>query len=381
MKGFSDIIKAIRDSAHADEAYHSVAQNVGYAICGRWYPNTELFDKLEEAHEKELEDMRRDVADYAEEAKNFMVAQVVSRYNEQMEAIREECEQKVRAAIGKSPDANRIEHIRKEEYHRGYEDGLKARDVGMWQLEHERAIAVNKLLKVSLDTGGAMKKLSVALGCEWDSPRAQKSLFDLRARLIYLLSGFHLVGGSKLDSDIDVCKVNNLEDEPTLQKTSNFTNVDTIIELSNDYANIVAERNSILDLLKDAAKEYKELLDKYIAAPWEAMQSMDDEHMSRLGWMRALDRDGVPICMGDTVRYDEKGVPFVGESFEVAQITHYRDGSCHVSGGRLPVSVKSVQCTHQEPKPDPIEQVIRDLTLGNMSETEAIERLHEIVGS
>lgn len=265
-----------------------------------------------------------------------------------------------------------IEHERKAEYKRGYEDGLKARDVGMWQLEHERMKAVANLANAGMTTGNAIKKLSDAIGCEWNPQSVSKCIARMQNRLIYLLGGCNL---------FETRKIRDIEDEPTLQKATNFTNADTSIEPINDYADLVAERDGILNLLRDAAKDYKELLDNYLAAPWDAMQPMDNEHMSKLGWMRALDRDGVPICMGDTVRYDKKDVPFVGEPFEVAQITHFRDGSCYVSGGCVSVSAKSVQCTHQEPKPDPIEQVIRDLTLGNMTETEAIERLHEISGS
>lgn len=72
MTEFSDIIKAIRDSAHADGPYSSVTQNVGYAVCGHCYSNTELFDeicdKLEDAHKKELEDelMKLDDDEYDE---------------------------------------------------------------------------------------------------------------------------------------------------------------------------------------------------------------------------------------------------------------------------------------------------------------------------
>lgn len=245
-----------------------------------------------------------------------------------------------------------IEHAKKAEYHRGYVDGTNQRKTETWQLDHDRAEVLARLVNSNLESGSAMRSLCFVLGVDWNSDNTTRSLGKMKARLAYLL------GGAVEDSK--------------LQKSPNFANADTIIELSDDYADLVAERDSILDLLKDAAKEYKELLDKYLSAPWETMQPMDDEHMNKLGWMRALDRDGKPICMGDVLQQ-----VCVKRPFDVYRMS-FRKGYEPNVGDKNSFMVKASMCTHVT-KADPIEQAIKDLTIGSITEVEAIERIRGLV--
>ena len=56
-------------------------------------------------------------------------------------------------------------------------------------LDNERHKAVCELRKVSLDTGSAIKKLSIALGMKWNASNAERSVALLQKRLIHLLGG------------------------------------------------------------------------------------------------------------------------------------------------------------------------------------------------
>jgi hypothetical protein len=63
-------------------------------------------------------------------------------------------------------------------------------------LGNERSNAVENLEKMDLDTGGAIKKLAVALGVDWNAANADKSVTLLKERIIHLLGG-HLGEGEE----------------------------------------------------------------------------------------------------------------------------------------------------------------------------------------
>jgi hypothetical protein len=172
-----------------------------------------------------------------------------------------------------------IEHAKKAEYHRGYVDGTNQRKTETWQLDHDRAEVLARLVNSNLESGSAMRSLCFVLGVDWSSDNTTRSLGEMKARLAYLL------GGAVEDSKLQ--KATNLEDGED-REDSNMTNSTdcgeleaTIAELREKVKNQrkylaenATQHNYALELklhkaerdnrmyramLNDAATEYKKL--------------------------------------------------------------------------------------------------------------------------
>ncbi len=76
------------------------------------------------------------------------------------------------------------------EYDRGYQDGLSKRDTETWQLEQERAVAIQRLKEVLFDGLDSHHNLSAIANAVWGAtPVAwtKESCMALARRLMWLL--------------------------------------------------------------------------------------------------------------------------------------------------------------------------------------------------
>lgn len=90
-----------------------------------------------------------------------------------------------------------------------------------------------------------------------------------------------------------------------------------------------------------------------------------DENMAEHGWVRLpLDADGVPIRIGDTVRYDTTGKPF-----EVKEICYMDGYETEVGNGEQYGSVMA-GCVHHY-HPPTVEDVLREFALRAIRDSES----------
>lgn len=111
--------------------------------------------------------------------------------------------------------------------------------------------------------------------------------------------------------------------------------------------------------------------DKYKAA-CEAAQSLNRDMMDGLKDYIELPKgeDGEHIRMGDIVRHGDAGEPF-----EVSVITFYAKDDAFVAD-ESNEGIRAKYCNHVT-QPDPIEETFRKYELGNLTSSEAIERIKE----
>lgn len=99
------------------------------------------------------------------------------------------------------------------EYHRGYEDGKKAKNADEWRLDFERFKVIQKLEKLPLD-GDSYANLSAICGCIFTSEFgwSQDDCGALRDMLVGLLGGGNGTVGL-LDKDVDTQAFIKLQQE------------------------------------------------------------------------------------------------------------------------------------------------------------------------
>ena len=86
-------------------------------------------------------------------------------------------------------------------------------------------------------------------------------------------------------------------------------------------------------------------------------EPMTDESMAEHGWVRLpLDADGVPIHMGDVVRYDNLGNK--GEPFEVKEITYRHGCEDEVGDGEQYGTIVAITVRHHHAPT--VEDVLRE---------------------
>lgn len=136
-----------------------------------------------------------------------------------------------------------------------------------------------------------------------------------------------------------------------------------------EHAQTLAEVNEqecaeLLELLRDAAEDYRKLQDKY-----DMREGVLDAAIASLKDCVVLpkDRDGVTWSFGD--RFTHKG-----KTYEVSAMRLFETGGWGLETSECDGNFNPVAFTHAHTA----EEIVRDLTLGRITEKEAVELIEEL---
>ena len=172
-----------------------------------------------------------------------------------------------------------IEHVRKEEYHRGFSDGESRRETSTWQIDEERRIAASEIRKIGSDSGGFVKSLAKALSIEWQGYRVNQTIAAIRDRLSYLM-----VGGYE-----------QVEQEPCADSRSQ------IDEELDENAVALSECEMYRRMLNQARDEFMQLRESYLMAQDERRSLEQKVYDSSPFIALPKDENGNAVNIGDVV--------------------------------------------------------------------------------
>lgn len=234
------------------------------------------------------------------------------------------------------------------EYDRGYNDGKAAYDADQWQVRHDRMDSANKLRKLTLNKG-SHENLAAICECIYEPAVnwSRGACEMLRTRLTRLLVE-------------DIADYDHHDhSKPTVRRE---LTVDALLDLlrdaARDYKMRVAEielKNAVLDIAIDMNKDMRRKLEGYEESHIELPKDMDGEY----------------IHIGDRVEDNEKVARIVltDSSWEPSVYVY-----------KLPNVLHEYFCNEigHYKEPDTAESIVRDLTLGNISESDAIARIEKL---
>lgn len=236
------------------------------------------------------------------------------------------------------------------EYDRGYHDGKAAYDADQWQVRHDRMEAASRMRKLTLNMG-SHENLAAICECIYEPAVnwSRGACEMLRTRLTRLLV-----------ADIADYDYHD-HSKPTMRR-----------ELTVD---------ALLDLIRDAAEDYEELLvandlqadvlDACMQQNKELRRELDGYEESHIELPK--DVDGKRIVIGDILHDYEDGNDFHVDGFKIWGMSYkwwaYQENAC-----QYPVH----HCLLVQKCSDTAESIVRDLTLGNISESDAIARIEKL---
>lgn len=237
------------------------------------------------------------------------------------------------------------------EYDRGYHDGKAAYDADQWQVRHDRMEAANKLRELILLSDVSSENLSSIARCIYEPlvNWSRGACEMLRMRLIHLLN------------DAEVVSDYHYHYEPSTPRDLTYEALlDLLRDAAEDYKRLESEiwlKNAVLDIAIDMNKDMRRTLDGY-----------EESHIEL-----PKDKGGEYVHSGDVMFHTV--LTYEGESnFIVGAISFDSDGA-HVWDSRG----YEVNADHiQHVKRDSAESIVRDLTLGNISESDAIARIEKL---
>lgn len=234
------------------------------------------------------------------------------------------------------------------EYDRGYHDGKAAYDADQWQVRHDRMEAANKLRGLTLNMG-SHENLAAICECIYE-PAVNWSCGAcemLRMRLLHLLDDAEVVSDYHYHYE-----------PPTPRDLTYEALLDLLRDAARDYKMRVAEielKNAVLDIAIDMNKDMRRKLEGYEESHIELPKDMDGEY----------------IHIGDRVEDNEKVARIVltDSSWEPSVYVY-----------KLPNVLHEYFCNEigHYKEPDTAESIVRDLTLGNISESDAIARIEKL---
>lgn len=234
------------------------------------------------------------------------------------------------------------------EYDRGYHDGKAAYDADQWQVRHDRMEAANKLRGLTLNMG-SHENLAAICECIYEPAVnwSRGACEMLRTRLIRMLV-----------SDIPDFDHHDHSKPTVRRELTTDALLDLLRDAARDYKMRVAEielKNAVLDIAIDMNKDMRRELDGYEESHVELPKDMDGEY----------------IHIGDRVEDGEKVARIVltDSSWEPSVYIY-----------KLPNVLHEYFCNEigHYKEPDTAESIVRDLTLGNISESDAIARIEKL---
>lgn len=210
---------------------------------------------------------------------------------------------------GKALGGGDLEQAKKSEYHRGYTDGLHARDTATWQLDQERREVVRALRDFNseeIESWFEMQfwTLLTLLGIEKNAEECSNcnDIVRLRDRLIHLLGG-------------DTTKprkpsISDEESESKLSKSADMTNKTITEELRKFKGHINAgltpemvlalraEVNVIADRIEEQFNRICQQQDDAWQATCEQMAEQHEEEVESLKRAAERDADHIEILTG-----------------------------------------------------------------------------------
>lgn len=234
------------------------------------------------------------------------------------------------------------------EYDRGYHDGKAAYDADQWQVRHDRMEAVNKLRGLTLNVG-SHENLAAICECIYEPAVnwSRGACEMLRMRLLHLLDDAEVVSDYHYHYE-----------PPTPRDLTYEALLDLLRDAARDYKMRVAEielKNAVLDIAIDMNKDMRRKLEGYEESHVELPKDMDGEY----------------IHIGDLVEDGEKVARIVltDSNWEPSVYIY-----------KLPNVLHEYFCNEigHYKEPDTAESIVRDLTLGNISESDAIARIEKL---
>lgn len=234
------------------------------------------------------------------------------------------------------------------EYDRGYHDGKAAYDADQWQVRHDRMEAANKLRGLTLNVG-SHENLAAICECIYEPAVnwSRGACEMLRMRLLHLLDDAEVVSDYHYHYE-----------PPTPRDLTYEALLDLLRDAARDYKMRVAEielKNAVLDIAIDMNKDMRRKLEGYEESHVELPKDMDGEY----------------IHIGDLVEDGEKVARIVltDSNWEPSVYIY-----------KLPNVLHEYFCNEigHYKEPDTAESIVRDLTLGNISESDAIARIEKL---
>lgn len=303
----------------------------------------------------------------------------------------------------KSAHEEEINHARKVEYHRGYEDGRKSVSPDEWQLEQHRRCVADRLREyrdappaqtLEIGNGDAIETDAYTFGGILSAVMYPVTEFPTSMfidKLIYLLAGEMPEGAdSAIYGNWEKAEVGTKTKASNLQKSPDLTSCH---ELGKLLKKTLGEAKCIHDRLKDQSKSHADLKDENQRLKGECRMyrtmlndAAEAYKMERDKLRRNVERfmlygsndymelpkgeDGEYIRMGDIVRFG-----LTGEPFKINVITFYAKGDAFVAD-ESNEGARAKYCNHVT-QPDPIEEAIHEYELGNLSRVQMIERIRD----
>lgn len=242
------------------------------------------------------------------------------------------------------------------EYHRGYMDGRSAHDAREWSLAHDRDKAIAELRGLTLDKGSSAN-LSAILRCIHEPPSGwtQGACELARDELIHLLGGDgnHAISVSFMDDLYGwACDGIVAERDELQAKVDQLT--DLIRDAAQDYQSLLKANELRMGVLDAALEERKKLRESKLEMPRDA--------------------NGAIVRLGDCLHDLEDGHVFPVDGLMLCDNSYLRWWAYQENGVQYPV----VCCEIILEENDTPESIVRDLTLGKISQSDAVRRIGEL---